>query len=115
MQAVPLTQMLPHEGAVPPSAALFVGTAYQPKTACHTAAAMGGIPSDTSDAMGSPSSGDHLKQNLVAQKDVTTVLAQTYKPGEKLMIDFAGATSCRTSILRQARSSRSRSLLPVCS
>ena len=28
---------------------------------------------------------DHLKQNLVAQKDVTTVLAQTYKPGEKLM------------------------------
>lgn len=33
---------------------------------------------------------DHLKQNLVAQKDVTTVLAQTYKPGEKLMIDFAG-------------------------
>lgn len=33
---------------------------------------------------------DHLKQNLVAQKDVSTVLAQTYKPGEKLMIDFAG-------------------------
>ena len=33
---------------------------------------------------------DHLKQNLVAQKDITTVLAQTYKPGEKLMIDFAG-------------------------
>jgi transposase len=33
---------------------------------------------------------DHLKQNLVAQKDITTVLVQTYKPGEKLMIDFAG-------------------------
>ena len=33
---------------------------------------------------------DHLKQNLVAQKDVTTVLATTYKPGEKLMVDFAG-------------------------
>ena len=33
---------------------------------------------------------DHLKQNLVAQKDITTVLSQTYKPGEKLMIDFAG-------------------------
>ncbi len=33
---------------------------------------------------------DHLKQNLVAQKDITTVLAQTYKPGEKLMVDFAG-------------------------
>ena len=33
---------------------------------------------------------DHLKQNLVAQNDITTVLAQTYKPGEKLMIDFAG-------------------------
>lgn len=33
---------------------------------------------------------EHLKQNLVAQKDITTVLAQTYKPGEKLMVDFAG-------------------------
>lgn len=33
---------------------------------------------------------EHLKQNLVAQKDITTVLARTYKPGEKLMIDFAG-------------------------
>ena len=33
---------------------------------------------------------DHLKQNLVAQKDVTTVLATTYKAGEKLMVDFAG-------------------------
>ena len=33
---------------------------------------------------------NHLKQNLVAQKDITTVLSQTYKPGEKLMIDFAG-------------------------
>ena len=33
---------------------------------------------------------EHLKQNLVAQKDVTTVLAMTYKPGEKLMVDFAG-------------------------
>ncbi len=32
----------------------------------------------------------HLKQNLVAQKDVTAVLSNTYKPGEKLMIDFAG-------------------------
>ena len=33
---------------------------------------------------------DHLKQNLVAQKDITTVLAMTYKAGEKLMVDFAG-------------------------
>ncbi len=33
---------------------------------------------------------EHLKQNLVAQKDVTTVLAMTYKAGEKLMVDFAG-------------------------
>ena len=33
---------------------------------------------------------DHLKQNLVAQKDVTTVMSMTYKPGEKLMVDFAG-------------------------
>ncbi len=32
----------------------------------------------------------HLKQNLVAQKDITTVLAMTYKAGEKLMVDFAG-------------------------
>lgn len=32
----------------------------------------------------------HLKQNLVARKDVTAVLASTYKPGEKLMVDFAG-------------------------
>lgn len=33
---------------------------------------------------------EHLKQNLVAQKDVTTVLSQSYKAGEKLMVDFAG-------------------------
>ena len=33
---------------------------------------------------------EHLKQNLVAQKDITTVLSMTYKPGEKLMVDFAG-------------------------
>ena len=33
---------------------------------------------------------EHLKQNLVAQKDISTVLAVTYKPGEKLMVDFAG-------------------------
>ena len=32
----------------------------------------------------------HLKQNLVAKKDVTAVLANTYKPDEKLMVDFAG-------------------------
>lgn len=32
----------------------------------------------------------HLKQNLVAQKDCTAVLTETYKPGEKLMVDFAG-------------------------
>ncbi|MCF0224530.1 MAG: IS21 family transposase, partial [Fibrobacter sp.] len=32
----------------------------------------------------------HLKQNLVAQKDVVAVLSNTYKPGEKLMVDFAG-------------------------
>ena len=32
----------------------------------------------------------HLKQNLVARKDVVAVLADTYKPGEKLMVDFAG-------------------------
>ena len=32
----------------------------------------------------------HLKQNLVAQKDCTAVLTQTYNPGEKLMVDFAG-------------------------
>lgn len=32
----------------------------------------------------------HLKQNLIAQKDIVTVLANTYKPGEKLMVDFAG-------------------------
>ncbi len=32
----------------------------------------------------------HLKQNLVAKKDVTAVLANTYRPGEKLMVDFAG-------------------------
>lgn len=32
----------------------------------------------------------HLSQNLVAQKDVTAVLTDTYKPGEKLMVDFAG-------------------------
>ena len=32
----------------------------------------------------------HLKQNLVAQKDMVAVLAATYKPGEKLMVDFAG-------------------------
>ena len=33
---------------------------------------------------------EHLKQKLVAQKDVTTVLSQSYKAGEKLMVDFAG-------------------------
>ena len=33
---------------------------------------------------------EHLRQNLVAQKDIVTVLAQTYKPGEKLMVDYAG-------------------------
>lgn len=32
----------------------------------------------------------HLKQNLVAQKDCTAVLSETYNPGEKLMVDFAG-------------------------
>lgn len=32
----------------------------------------------------------HLKQNKVAQKDYTAVLAETYRPGEKLMVDFAG-------------------------
>jgi len=32
----------------------------------------------------------HLKQNLVAQKDIVTVMANTYKPGEKLMVDYAG-------------------------
>lgn len=32
----------------------------------------------------------HLKQNLVAKKDVVAVLSNTYKPGEKLMVDFAG-------------------------
>ena len=32
----------------------------------------------------------HLKQNLVAQKDCIAILSGTYKPGEKLMIDFAG-------------------------
>lgn len=32
----------------------------------------------------------HLKQNLVAQKDIVTVLSDTYRPGEKLMVDFAG-------------------------
>lgn len=32
----------------------------------------------------------HLKQNLIAQKDTKTVLTGTYRPGEKLMIDFAG-------------------------
>ena len=32
----------------------------------------------------------HLKQNLVAQKDMVAVLSNTYKPGEKLMVDFAG-------------------------
>ena len=33
---------------------------------------------------------EHLKQNLVAQKDITTVLSQSYVAGEKLMVDFAG-------------------------
>lgn len=33
---------------------------------------------------------EHLKQNLVARKDIVTVLAGTYKPGEKLMVDYAG-------------------------
>ena len=32
----------------------------------------------------------HLKQNKVAQKDYTAVLTETYRPGEKLMVDFAG-------------------------
>lgn len=32
----------------------------------------------------------HLKQNKVAQKDYTAVLSETYRPGEKLMVDFAG-------------------------
>ncbi len=32
----------------------------------------------------------HLKQNLVAQKDCTAVLTETYSPGMKLMVDFAG-------------------------
>ncbi len=32
----------------------------------------------------------HLQQNLVAQKDCTAVLTETYHPGEKLMVDFAG-------------------------
>lgn len=32
----------------------------------------------------------HLQQNLVAQKDCTAVLTETYNPGEKLMVDFAG-------------------------
>jgi len=32
----------------------------------------------------------HLKQNLVAQTDCNAVLAETYSPGEKLMVDFAG-------------------------
>ena len=32
----------------------------------------------------------HLKQNLVARKDCVAILADTYRPGEKLMIDFAG-------------------------
>jgi len=32
----------------------------------------------------------HLKQNHVAQKDMVAVMADTYKPGEKLMVDFAG-------------------------
>jgi len=32
----------------------------------------------------------HLQQNLVAQKGCTAVLTETYNPGEKLMVDFAG-------------------------
>ena len=32
----------------------------------------------------------HLKQNLVAKNDIAAVLSNTYKPGEKLMVDFAG-------------------------
>jgi transposase len=32
----------------------------------------------------------HLKQNLVAQKDCAAVLSDTYVPGQKLMVDFAG-------------------------
>lgn len=32
----------------------------------------------------------HLKQNLIAQKDVIAVLSNTHRPGEKLMVDFAG-------------------------
>ena len=32
----------------------------------------------------------HLQQNLVAQKDCVAMLADTYNPAEKLMVDFAG-------------------------
>jgi len=32
----------------------------------------------------------HLKQNIVAQGEYVAVLANTYNPGEKLMVDFAG-------------------------
>lgn len=32
----------------------------------------------------------HLQQNLVAQKDYVAMLTDTYNPGEKLMVDFAG-------------------------
>ena len=38
----------------------------------------------------SHSSLSHLKQNLVAKKDVTTVLTNTSKPGEKLMGEVPG-------------------------
>lgn len=31
----------------------------------------------------------HLKQNLVAKKDITAVLSNAYRLGEKLMVDFA--------------------------
>lgn len=31
----------------------------------------------------------HLKLNLLAKKDAIAVLANTYKPGEKPMMDFA--------------------------
>lgn len=36
----------------------------------------------------------HLRQNLVAGKDMVAVMANTYKPGEKLMVDFAGDKLC---------------------
>lgn len=32
----------------------------------------------------------HLQQNLVTRKDYVAMLTDTYNPGEKLMVDFAG-------------------------